>query len=217
MKAMTAYIMTPSNADALETLMAAEIVGNKANLPQYSDWAENDKGIICSILDEEYQVLCSLQNPSCAIDSVKGEEAMKVVYRSNVQGKATDAITRLANGVLVLTEAKYLMRFGGKGPFRGRDSFRQRVSGKFNEMAKKMQLDGENVSPLRVIVTTGRQFPISVNHIQAMVAQDDPVGSYSDDGRAYEYVLCSSESLRQIVNNPMIARAPIGDCFFFTL
>lgn len=217
MKAMTAYITGSSNAMALGALLAVEIADNKVNVHQYRDWAENDKEVICSILAEEESVLKSSQDLYSPIDSVKGEDAMKAVYSSNVQDKATDAITKMANGVLVLTEAKYLVRFGGRGPFRGRDTFKQRVSGKFNEMARKLLPDGENMSPLRIIVTTDRQFPISINYIRAMMSQNDPVGSYSDDGKAYEYVLCSSKSLRQIVYNPTIARTSTEDYFFFTL
>jgi len=217
MKSMTAHLSTPANVKTLGDLMSAEIGDNKSALPRYADWSEDDKRVVCLILDGEKDVIKKLAGLSSSADSVKGEDAMKIVYPSANQKKATDAVTKLLNGVLVLSEAKYLMRFGGKGPFGGVGSFRDRVSGKFLEMTRAMVPDGESLSPLRVIVVSDRQLPLSINHVKALLDRKEPDGAYSEDGRAYDYVICSSRSLRMLVDNPHIDRVSTDDYFFFTL
>lgn len=217
MKSMTSYFANSPDVKTLAELMAAEIDDNIKALPRYKDWSDADKGIIRLILDNEVKVINDLSELAASADSVKGEDAMSNVYPRAMQGKATDAITQLPVGVLVLTEAKYLTRFGGKGPFRGMTHFKQRVSGKFLEMATAMLSDQETLSSLRVIVTTDQQLPISVNHINALIERQDPAGSYSDDGKTYEYVLCSSRSLRKIVDNPSMPHVSTEDYLFFTL
>lgn len=217
MKSMTDHFANSPNVRTLCALMTAEIDGNKAALPGYGDWSDADKDIIRPILDDEIAVIDGLTELAASVDSVKGENAMAEAYPTAMQNKATDAITRLNNGMLVLTEAKYLMRFGGKGPFRGMSHFKKRVSGKFLEMANAMLPDHETLASLRVIVTTDQQLPISINHIKSLIDRDDPTGSYSDDGRTYEYVLCSSRSLRKLVDNPTLPHVSTDDYLFFTL
>lgn len=217
MKLMTVYFSSTPNIKTLSELMTAEILGNKVSLSNNSDWSDSDKKIISIILDDEKSIIDKEPNLANLTDSLKGEQAMAVVYPATTQKKAADAITRLSTGALVLTEAKYLIRYGGKGPFGGRSSFKNRISGKFLEMERTMRPDDEKLSPLRVLVVSERQLPISINHVKSLVDSNDSPGSYSEDGNCYEYVLCSSKCLRMIVNNPNIPRVSTGEYYFFVL
>ena len=202
---------------SLKDLMAFEIADNQEQVKHYTDWSDEDKKRIAPILDSELHELEHCLTLTHTIDSLKGETAMRKVYPSVQQEKATDAITRLPNGTLVLTEAKYLLRYGGMGPFGGISSFRKRISSKFLEMDKTMLADGEVIAPLRVIVVTQEQLPFSISHIEALVSAEHPRGVYSEDGKVYDYVICSSKSLRAIVDHPIPNRSFTDDCHFFQL
>lgn len=217
MKLMTAHFSTSPNVKTLGELMTAEILVNKTSLSNNSDWADFDKKIISIILGDEISSIENTENLANPVDSLKGERTMAEVYPSVTQKKAADAITRLPTGVLTLTEAKYLIRYGGKGPFGGRSSFKKRISDKFLEMERTMLPDGENLSQLRVLVVSERQLPISINHVKTLVSSNDSPGSYSTDGKTYKYVLCSSKCLRMIMNSPKIPRVSTGDCYYFVL
>lgn len=217
MKAVTALFSDPSNVRTLADIMKTEICDNRTNVAKYKDWSAIDQRIAVMILNLEADIINQTHELDATQDSLKGEKAMKDAYPSFDEKKATDSITMIADGVLVLTEAKYLYRFGGKGPFGGRGSFKQRISGKFLEMAESMVPDGETISPLRVIVVSEPQLPFSINHVHSLIESNDTSGSYSEDGKEYEYVLCSSKSLRMIVDNPTMPRVSTDDYFFFTL
>ena len=219
MKAMTSYFAVSSDVKSLGVVMTDEMADNKSDLQNYSntDWPPSDKRMATKLINEETAIVSKLTCLQATVDTVKGETAVAVAYPSAIQQKATDAITKLPNGVLVLSEAKYLMKYAGKGPFRGPKAFKERISGKFNEMADTMLPDGESLAPLRVIVVTEKQLPYSIAHVQALSAAKNPPGSFSEDNQQYDYVLCSSKSLYRLIHNPPVLRVSTCDYHFFTL
>ena len=219
MKAMTRHILSPGVARSLSSLLSDEISANARDVRNYvKDWKPYDIDAIQQILSKEQGKVNQLADLRERLDSVKGEEAMRVVYPTAVLHKAADVITIKANtSSLSLIELKYLIKFASKGPFGGCGSFRERISGKFREMERQMIPDGENINPLRVLVVTEEQFPFSVNHIRALMSEDYPPGTFSDDGQAHHYVLCSSSTLPSMLDNPLAFRADVNRCLFFTI
>ena len=202
MHAMTSYFAAPGVVKSLAALMAKEIADNKAAVPNYTQWSSDDIDTAQEILTAELATVNSEQGLNGAADSVKGEDAVKTSYPSAQQRKAVDAITRTSPNAFALTEAKYLMKFSCKGPFRGPAAFKKRISGKFNEMAACMVPDGEAIDPLRIIVVAEEQLPYSVMHIRSLLDSEYEDGSFSEDGRMYEYVICTSKNLRQMIDHP---------------
>lgn len=216
MHAMTSYFAAPGVVKSLATLMADEIADNKAAVPNYTQWSSGDIDTAQEILTAELTTVNSEQGLNGATDSVKGEDAVKVAYPSALQRKAVDAITRTNPNAFALTEAKYLMKFSCKGPFRGPAAFKERISGKFNGMAGCMVPDGETIDPLRIIVVAEEQLPYSVMHIRTLLDSEYEDGSFSDDGQKYEYVICTSRNLRMMIDNPPRDRRS-DDYFFFSI
>lgn len=215
MRAMTSYFASSGAVKSLSDLMADEIADNKASVPKYSQWSADDIKTADAILTQELGGVTSVSELSTAIDSVKGEDAVKAVYPGAQQRKAVDAITATSSGY-ALTEAKYLMKFGCKGPFRGPSAFNERISGKFLEMANCMRPDGETVIPLRIIVVSENQLPYSVMHIRALLDSEYQDGAFSADGQKHEYVICTSKNLRQMIDCPPRS-ARSDDYLFFTI
>ena len=133
MRAMTSHIGTSSVASELGRLMCDEIADNKREASGNPQWSESDRAVAFRAMDAEVARISSTHELYSSKDSVKGESAMTAVYK-DYTGKATDVITLDAGGELVLMEAKFLIRVGGRGPFGGPASFKSRVSGKFNDM-----------------------------------------------------------------------------------
>ena len=219
MKAMTMFIQRPGNARTLSSLLSDEIAANEREVSNYTnDWYQDDINTIKQILEKENRNITNAVNLGDRSDSVKGEEAMRLVYPAAGSNKATDVITiKSTNNTLSLIEAKYLIKFSCKGPSGGCGSFKQRISGKFLAMENQMIPDKENIDPLRVLVVSEEQFPFSVNHIRALMAEDYPPGTFSDDGKTHEYVLCSSCCLRMILDNPSVVKSDFDNYLFFTI
>lgn len=214
MKRMSSYIAGTGNAIHLAALCTAEIDDHLEKLPAYGnqDWPDSEKQRIALILEKEASCIVSCTQLSATIDSVKGESAMQEVYA--YQKKASDIIT--LHNCLVLIELKYLIKVGGVGPFGGPSSFKKRVSDKFLEMGVVLVEDAEQVHPLRIIVTSEEQYPYSLAHIHGLIDSEFPPGSFSSDNQQYEYVLCSSKSLRSVVDTSVAL--PVGnDVFAFKL
>lgn len=216
MHAMTSYFAASGVVKSLATLMADEIADNKAAVPNYTQWSSGDIDTAQEILTAELTTVNSEQSLNGATDSVKGEDVVKVAYPSALQRKAVDAITRTNPNAFALTEAKYLMKFSCKGPFRGPAAFKERISGKFNEMTHCMVPDGETLNPLRIIVVAEEQLPYSVMHIRSLIDSEYQDGSFSEDGQKYEYVICTSKDLRQMIDRPP-RDVQSDDYLFFTL
>jgi len=218
MRAMTAYIARPGVATTLASLMADEIKDNAENVVNYTEnWTPEDIGKVQPLLAQERNVVSMTDSLSAQVDSAKGESAMVAAYAANGQKKATDIVTQKGCGELALTELKYLVKFASKGPFGGRGSFRERISDKFYEMSRLMESDGESVDPLRIIVVTEEQFPYSVNHVRALVDGGYASGSFSCDGRKHPYVLCTSSSVREMIDKPPVETRDIGKYLFFEI
>ena len=216
MKAMTAHICATGNASELGTLMREEIATNKQEASANPQWSVADRDAAFFAMDAESSRIDTLPNLYSSRDSVKGETAMEAVY-PEYSGKAVDAITLHDGGDLVLMEAKYLIRVGGRGPFGGPASFKSRVSEKFNEMAVKLVADNEMVRQLRIVVVTDAQLPFSINHIHKLLNAGYPPGSFSSDCNRYNYVLCSSSSLRMMVDGVARGKKNTQDYLFFTI
>ncbi len=218
MKAMTEHISRPDVATSLSLLMSEEISANERDVQKYvHDWLPGDIEKIKPILASEKEYILNSDDLSKKNDSVKGESAMLGVYSAAGENKATDAITLKETGALLLVEAKYLIKLGCKGPFGGMGSFKERVAEKFNAMEKQMIPDGETIEPLRVLVVTEEQLPFSIEHIRMLAAGDYPSDAFSSDGKRHEYVLCSSSSLRMMVDNPPVGKPNAAKYFFFSI
>ncbi len=186
MKAMTTHIRRPGVAKTLSALLSDEINANASDVSNYvHDWLPGDINKIQQILAMELKYVSNTIDLGKRLDSVKGEEAMRLVYPNAGLNKATDVITlKSAIGILSLIEAKFLVKFACKGPFGGCGSFKERISGKFLAMERQMVPDNENIDSLRVLVVSEEQFPFSVNHIRALMNDNYPSGSFSDDGKS---------------------------------
>ena len=220
MKSMTAYIQNGTFTKKLAILMSDEIRANAQDVNNYSDmdWSPDDKKKIQSILMEEIKLIENTADLYEKNDSVKGEDAMQAVYSSGgQQKKATDAIVLRGMGTLTLVEAKYLIKYASKGPLGGYGSFRIRISQKFDTMIDTLTTDGEIVEPLRVIVVTEEQLPYSINYVRSLVDCDYSAKTFSSDGKKHLYVLCSSSSLRIMVDNPPIGIPNAQKYLFFKI
>ena len=219
MKSMTTYIRRPGIAKSLLTLLSEEINANARDVCNYTkDWQPNDIETIRQKLATENESIANAGDLDKWLDSVKGEEAMRVVYPCAGSIKATDVITlKSVSGTLSLIEAKYLIKFACTGPFGGCGSFKKRVSGKFLEMENQMIPDNEDIDSLRVLVVSEEQYPFSVNHIRALMSENNPPGTFSDDGKTHTYVLCSSCNLRKLLDNPLIAKTYSNSFLFFSI
>lgn len=216
MKAMTNHIQSTGTAMALGVIMSNEIMCNKSEVSINPDWSNEETEAVAQVMDAELAVLQTSVDLYGRNDSVKGENAMQTVY-PKYAGKATDAITLCDDGALALSEAKYLIKVGGRGPFGGPASFKNRVSGKFNDMKNSLAGDGESTSPLRIVVVTEEQLPLSIIHVRGLLNADYPHGSFSSDGSQHDYVLCSSRGLNAIIRNPAAARRKSQDYLFFRI
>jgi len=216
---MTAYIKNGTFTKSLAVLMAEEIATNATDVCNYGDmdWSPEDKRKIHPILIAETAIIEDTATLSKKTDSVKGEEAMQAVYATSEQKKATDAIVLKDVGTLSLIEAKYLIKFASKGPFGGLGSFKARISQKFDTMAELMAKDGETLEPLRIIVVSEEQLPYSINHVRALVEGAEPSETFSNDGKKHQYVLCSSSSLRIMVDDPPIGIHNAQKYLFFKI
>ena len=219
MKSMTTYIRRPGIAKSLSTLLLEEINANARDVCNYTnDWQPNDIETIRQKLEKESKNIVKTEELGKWLDSVKGEEAMRVVYPHAGLNKATDVITlKNISDMLTLIEAKYLIKFACTGPFGGCGSFKARVSGKFLEMENQMMPDEENIDSLRILVVSEEQYPFSVNHIRTLMGENNPPGSFSDDGKTHTYVLCSSSNLRKLLDNPLIAKTNVNSFLFFSI
>lgn len=218
MKAMTAHIQSSGDALEIGTLMRDEIAANKREVTANPQWSESDRKAAFLAMDTESTRILSTASLYSHKDSVKGENAMAAAYRGYM-AKAVDVITLHGSGELVLMEAKYLIRLGGRGPFGGPSSFKSRVSDKFSDVAGVMRADGERIKQLRIIVVTDEQLPFSTAHIHGLLnaSPSYPPGSFSSDGNQYDYVLCSSSNLRTIIDGAAVNKQKLQDCLFFTL
>lgn len=202
----------------LPQVLLDEMAANMAAVDGYSesDWPPCEKAKIKNVISAECAIVNDMLTRDKAADSVNGDLAMPSVY-STYSGKTTDVITKRCDFALVLSEAKYLIKVGGVGPFGGPASFRERVSDKFHAMLQEFAKDGEMVDPLRIIIETEEQLPYSIQLASNLVnGEYDSVNAFSKDGLKHRYVLCSSKDLRRMIENP-----PVGtvseDYFFFTL
>ena len=218
MKAMTSHIQASGVASEIGMLMQEEISANKLEASSNPQWSDPDRSAAFCTMDAESARISAMADLYLRKDSVKGEDAMVAAYHGYA-GKAVDVITLHIRGDLVLMEAKYLIRLGGRGPFGGPASFKSRVSGKFNDMAIVMGADGESIRQLRIIVVTEAQLPFSIAHIRGLLnaSASYPPGSFSSDLNQYNYVLCSSSSLRAIVNGVAVNKRKSQDYLFFRI
>ena len=216
---MTRFIQSPGIGRTLSALLTEEIAANGKDVSNYvNDWQPNDIKTIRQKLEKENGNIANAVDLGEQSDSVKGEDAMRSVYPAAGSNKATDVITlKNTSGMLSLIEVKYLIKFACKGPFGGCGSFKQRISGKFLAMENQMIPDEEEIDPLRVLVVSEEQFPFSVNHIRALMAEDYPPGTFSDDGKTHAYVLCSSVGLRRVLDNPSAINTNDNDYLFFVI
>lgn len=217
MREMTAHIRSLSCTTTLGEVLRAEITLNKQEVANNPEWNEKDRKMVVWAMNAEAKTIATHLDLHGEKDSVKGESAMKIAYPS-YRGKATDAITLRNDGKIVLAEAKYLIKFGGCGPFGGPSSFKNRVADKFKDMAMVMAPDGESIETLRIIVVTEAQLHVSMSHIHKLRNANYPAGAFSGDGRRHAYVLCSSASIRTLVDNGINSQTrTFPDCLFFNL
>ncbi len=213
---MSAHIA--AHGTQLPQVLLDEMAKNVESVDRYSvrDWPPDEKEKVKNVISAECEIVNGMLTHDMSRDSVHGDSAMPSVY-SGYSGKKMDVITRRGDLTLVLSEAKYLIKVGGVGPFGGPSGFRERVSDKFHEMQQALEDDGEMVDPLRIIVETEEQLPYSIQSVSNLVnGEYDNANAFSTDGQKHRYVLCSSKDLRLMIENP-----PVGtvseDYFFFTL
>lgn len=195
MNLMTNHILQPQAPNAFAKLLRDELSENARAVLGRADWS-NDEILRCQ--DAIDNTIAKIHvSPNATKDSVKGEEAMGNVY--GYGNKASDIITLHGSGVLKLSECKCAIKIGGMGPFRSPQAFCRSVSDKFYHMGIKLLSDGESISPVRVIIVNDQQFDFSVAHIQALMQDNYPQGSFSCDGTQYDYVLCSASTAEHLV------------------
>lgn len=213
---MSAHIV--AHGTLLPQVLLDEMAENVDKVNRYSDndWPPDEKEKVKNVISAEREIVNGMLTYDMSADSVHGDFVMPSVY-SGYSGKKTDVITKRGDLALVLSEAKYLIKVGGVGPFGGPAGFRERVSDKFHEIQQALAEDGETVDPLRIIIETEEQLPYSIQSVSNLVnGEYDNANAFSTDGQKHRYVLCSSKNLRRMIEDP-----PVGtvseDYFFFTL
>lgn len=213
MNAMSTYIGLPGVADSVEDVLKDELSRSATEILGRSDWS-NQEIVKCNnaLSNESARVLgfsSSLRN------SVKGEDAMNVVYTNT--GAATDVITLSPVGHLSLAECKYGIKYGGTGPFRSSDAFVRDIAKKFDMMEQRFLRDQETIRRLRVLVVSWNQLPFTIAHIRALEQMNLPVGSFSTDKKRHLYVVCSTTEVRKLMGVFSVSSLTPGTYYIFTL
>lgn len=213
MKAMSTYIGMPGVASSAEDVLKAELSRSAAEVLGRSDWPSQEIVKCNNALSNETARVLGLS--SSLQDSVKGEDAMKVVYAN--AGAATDAITLSPLGHLSLAECKYGIKYGGTGPFRSSAAFVRDIAKKFDKMEQRLLRDQEKVRRLRVLVVSWDQLPFTIAHIKALEQMDLPVGSFSTDKKRHLYVICSTTEVRELMGMVSASSRTPRPYYIFTL
>ena len=216
MKQMTSFIHTSGTAKTIGILAIDELQNNIKEVNRRSNWSSSERKWCLAALNHEHVLVNTLTGSMfSAVDSIHGDKEMTKVYTS-YQGRFSDVVTLPASNVLVLSEMKYAIKFGGLGMFRAGKSFREMVSDKFLDMNAALSADGERVNPLRILVVNKQQLPFSMARVQLILCSTHAKGAYSSDGCEYDYVICASDRLRQMIDNPPFGtRSP--DYLFFRI
>jgi len=184
MTAMSAHIRSPGIARTLGVLAIDELGRNTLEVAAHSNWSVSERTTCIKAIQLEDALCRATSNLFVRSDSIRGDDDMSKVYPS-YGGKYTDVVSLDVSNVLKLSEMKYAIKVGGLGMFRNAHTFCQMVSNKFLNMGVTLSSDGENVSPLRVLVVNKRQLPFSIARIQSILSGTYAKGSFSDDGREY--------------------------------
>lgn len=217
-RAMSARFCVTGVRKTLQRLVVDELSANVGQVRRYgtSDWSESEKDALISVLNEEADRVGSIGALAIRDDSVNGDDEMPIAY-SGYGDQKVDVVTQLASGRLVLSEAKFVVKIDGLGPFGGPGSFRSRISDKFLDVYKTLEADGEAVDAIRIIVVTKEQLQLSIAHVHGLLDGGYPSGTFSSDRRQYDYVLCTSANLRDVIDNPPRAPVDTQDYFFFSI
>lgn len=206
-------------ASPIGQVLVAEVNANKNEVSNYGSdqWSDEDKSAEQVLLDAEIDSISAQSALFSVKDSVYGKTALQAVF-SPYTKKDTDVITisRQMN-ILQLSEAKYVIKTGGLGPFGGRSSFRNRISSKFLDVEVILATQSVPTSSLRIIVVTEEHLPLAIEHVHALLDGDYEKGSFSSDNQVYQYVLCSSNSLRSIIDDPTFKDNYSDNCLYFRL
>lgn len=213
MNAMSTYIRLPGVANSVEDVLKAELFRSATEVLCRSDWPNQEIVKCNNALSNESARMLGFA--SSLRDSVKGEEAMRVVYANT--GAATDVITLSPVGHLSLAECKYGIKYGGTGPFRSSAAFARDVAKKFDKMEQALLNDQESVRRLRVLVVSRDQLPFTIAHIKALEQMNLPVGSFSTDKRKHLYVVCSTTEVRELMGVFSVSSLTRGTYYIFTL
>lgn len=213
MKGMSTYIRRPGVACSVESVLGDELSQSIGEVLGRSDWPNQEILKCNSALAKESARMLGVA-PSLR-DSVKGEEAMEVVYAHTEA--AADAITLSPIGCLSLAECKYGIKYGGAGPFRNSATFTRDIAKKFDKMEQKLLADQETVRRLRVLVVSWDQLPFTIAHIKALEQMNLPVGSFSSDKKNHLYVVCSTSEVRRLTGAFSVSKLTPGTCYIFTL
>ena len=213
MNAMSTYIRLPGVANSVEDVLKAELSRSATEVLCRSDWPNQEIVKCNNALSNESARMLGFA--SSLRDSVKGEEAMRVVYAN--AGAATDVITLSPVGHLSLAECKYGIKYGGTGPFRSSAAFARDVAKKFDKMEQTLLKDQETVRRLRVLVVSRDQLPFTIAHVKALEQMNLPVGSFSTDKRKHLYVVCSTTEVRELAGMFSVSRLATGTYYIFAL
>lgn len=214
---MKTYIL--KYASSIGQVLVHELNENKQEVSNYGSdqWSDADKRAELLSLDDEVDSISKQTVLFSARDSVYGKTALQAVFPPYPK-KDTDVITISPQmSVLQLSEAKYVIKKGGLGPFGGRSSFRNRISSKFLDVEGTLASQSVPVSPLRIIVVTEEHLPLAIEHVHALIDGGYEKGSFSSDNLVHQYVLCSSNGLRQIIDDPTFKHNYSDDYLYFQL
>ena len=215
MRAMSSHILAPGTAQTVGALASAELSRNIGEVGSRTNWSPSERSICIMALGIETALCRATPALVSRCDSIRGDDDMTHVYPTYC-GQLTDVVSLDASSVLKLSEMKYAIKVGGVGMFRNARTFQHMVSNKFLDMGAALSSDGEAVSALRILVVNRQQLPFSIARIRSILGGTRKKGSFSRDGNEYDYVLCSSDYLRQMIDNPPVGTTS-SSYFFFTI
>ena len=197
------YILNSGMADSVVNLLVAEFTRNIGEVKRntgaghnYSKWDSVDT---VQILNVEMVACQLLLSNGTVKNSVPGEATIPALFSSAFN--CVDVATLHNNGTIVLTECKCAIKRTGFGPFFDETTFVNGISVKFDEVERRMNNDGDTIARKRIIVVASALIDRVIELVDDLIALQMPTGSFSTDGKQHDYVLCSSASLCDVINN----------------
>lgn len=199
--------------ELLDTEILGTLANARRNLRNYTD-----SDLIQMVLDLTalHGTFANLSRSSIQRDSAKGEMVFPAVYGGTQ--KRVDVLTRCAAGQYRLTECKFGIKPGGSRPFTDPSEFSANVAQKFDDDLALLAGDGENASPLRIVVVEDGHFNGCLSAIRMLeqACQGAP-GTCSTDGHTHDYALCTCSALRQLLDAPSLLLPMAGKLAYFRL